>query len=362
MLVSYARSSSLNQFEFCQHSYALTYLLGLRPGANQKAAMGTLTHKALELLGYWKLATQNGESTFTDGETGVILSRQGMAVDKAIEVAWNYYTKPIREESQWGLAGKPLAYGEPYEWTDTHRQTITGWVYDLLRYNDGMFSPLKRDVLTPEQYFSFTLDRPWANYIYKSDTGEEHRGTWSLKGSIDLVTKIDNDTLELIDFKTGQRRDFNKGTTKDYAALTRDVQLHCYYLALKHLYPQYKTIIVTVFFIRDGGAYTLCYDENHERYAELMLRRRFEAIQATQKPKILNPSQNKNDWLKCNKFCHFGKTKFLDETTGLLTDQTICAKMHEEIVTLGVDRVQAKWGKPGANNTYQGGGKTIETA
>ena len=362
MLISYLRSSSQSKFVFCQHSFYLEYVLGFRPGANYKADMGTCTHKALEILGYWKLATQNNEPTFTDGETGVIFSRDNMTVDKAINCAWEFYTKPTTQETQWGLKGKIIARSTPFEWEQSHKDTIAEWVYAALKYNDGMFSVLKRNVVTPEKYFDIELPHEWAKYKYKSTTGEIFEGRWSIKGTMDLVTKIDDDTLEVVDYKSGKCLDWNNMKPKDFTSLTRDAQLILYFYAARKLFPQYKTIMMTIFFIRDGGAYTLPYDESHERYAELMLRQNFEKIQATMKPALLNPSKNKNDWLKCNRFCHFGKTKFLDEATNQLTDQTICAKMREEIVTLGIDRVQEKWGKPGANNTYQGGGKTIEAA
>ena len=50
MIVTYIRSSSYNNYDFCQMQYFLTYVLGHRSDSNKKADMGTMVHKVMEIL------------------------------------------------------------------------------------------------------------------------------------------------------------------------------------------------------------------------------------------------------------------------------------------------------------------------
>ena len=46
MIVTYIRSSSYNNYDFCQMQYFLTYVLGYRSDSNKKADLGTMAHKS----------------------------------------------------------------------------------------------------------------------------------------------------------------------------------------------------------------------------------------------------------------------------------------------------------------------------
>ena len=67
--------------------------------------------------------------------------------------------------------------------------------------------------------------------------------------------------------------------------------------------------MVTINYINDGGAYTICYDKSDLSKTEDMLREKFQIIKNTEIPKL-----NKS-W-KCSRLCHFGKTTF--ENTAIL--------------------------------------------
>ena len=71
------------------------------------------------------------------------------------------------------------------------------------------------------------------NYIFPVPVGEEfelfawaHKidgkkvsGQLAIKGTIDLTTLIADDTIEVIDWKTGRRMDWTTGQVKDYKKL-----------------------------------------------------------------------------------------------------------------------------------------------
>ena len=50
MLVTYIRSSSYNNYSFCQMQYFLTYVLGYQTDSGKKAELGTIVHKVMEVL------------------------------------------------------------------------------------------------------------------------------------------------------------------------------------------------------------------------------------------------------------------------------------------------------------------------
>ena len=50
MLITYVRSSSYNNYAFCQMQYFLTYVLGYQTDSGKKAELGTIVHKVMEVL------------------------------------------------------------------------------------------------------------------------------------------------------------------------------------------------------------------------------------------------------------------------------------------------------------------------
>ena len=81
-----------------------------------------------------------------------------------------------------------------------------------------MFDPRNRNILCPEQQFDIVIDKPWAEYEYKT-TKETIKGQLAIKGTIDLITQINDDTLEIIDWKTGRRLDWATGEEKTQSKL-----------------------------------------------------------------------------------------------------------------------------------------------
>ena len=65
MLVTYIRSSSYNNFEYCQMQYFITYVLGHQSDSGKKAEQGTMAHKAMEILaGLKKFQQDNLEKCY----------------------------------------------------------------------------------------------------------------------------------------------------------------------------------------------------------------------------------------------------------------------------------------------------------
>ena len=81
MITTYFRSSSLNNWKYCELQYFMTYVLGHYSPSGKKADLGTITHAVLETLAICKKRTQFnkrskmkitqeplGDFSFTDDE------------------------------------------------------------------------------------------------------------------------------------------------------------------------------------------------------------------------------------------------------------------------------------------------------
>jgi hypothetical protein len=141
----------------CHLDFYLQYNAGWRQPSNKKADRGNIIHKGLEILARKKLALQRGETTFREEEMfgGTNISVE-VSPDQAINMAWESYTKDVCPQ---------------HGWTEADKKDIAHQVWRVLLFNDGMFSPLTRNIIAPEQFFDLTIDEPWADYDYTFDDG-----------------------------------------------------------------------------------------------------------------------------------------------------------------------------------------------
>jgi ATP-dependent helicase/DNAse subunit B len=330
----------------CPQQYFIEYVLGIRSPSNKKADKGTIVHKVLEILACIKLAEQNSETKIVDDVVGPINIKK-YNLNTLIEKVYNYYTSQFTHH-EWELK----------DYKDCH-----SWVHKALDYNGGMFDPRNRNILQPEQHFDIEIKRKWAKFKYDYQ-GQTLEGNLAIKGTIDLITKVDDNTIEIIDWKTGRRLDWATGEEKTPEKLQKDPQLKIYHYAVSQLYPDIKHVMITINFINDGGPFTICYDDSDLISTENMLKEKFETIKQTQIPQL-----NKS-W-KCTKLCHFGKTTF-DSThihpiseyrdnqlTPVDKLMTKCEQIKHDIEIKGIDTVVDEYTIPGyAIGKYKAPGST----
>lgn len=271
----------------CEQQYFMEYVLGWRGPSGQKADKGTIVHKVLEILAVIQKSKQDGIEVFTDDIVGEV-SVHNYDLDAIITIIYNYYS---------------LASSH-HKWSAKDKKDCSEWSYKALNLNNGMFDPRNRKILEPEQHFDFTIDKPWSSYSFKTPDGIIS-GNLALKGTIDLITLVNDKTIEIIDWKTGRRLDWATGEEKTQEKLENDPQLRIYHYAISHLYPKIDHIIFSIYFINDGGPFSICFDKSDLKKTEDMLRNKFDIIKASNKPKL------HKSWM-CSKLCHFGKTNFSD--------------------------------------------------
>jgi hypothetical protein len=326
VLVTYLRSSSIGAYDWCPHSAWIGGNFGIRRDSLLKTDMGSCVHKALEILAQQKLAQQEKQAEFGDGELGCVWKTGSISPDDAVSLSYLHYSSPSKS---------------PHIWTDVEERQCRKWVWDVLRYDGGLYNPSQMHVVIPEQYFDIEIRRPWAWYSYDLPGGQL-QGFLRIKGTMDLIQRLDEKTIHYIDWKTGRRMNWNTKRAKSVAELQKEPQFLLYYFALRHLYPA-DDVIFTVFYVQDGGPHTLYFDDSSLEAAENMLRREYEKMRDDQAPTLVAPS-----W-KCTK-CSYSTQEF--ENTG----QSVCEYFRNERVQLGMDRVFAKHGDRSLISEYQGGG------
>lgn len=369
MIISYFRSSSYNNWAFCQQQYFLSYVLGQEQQSNKKADKGTIVHKVLECLALLNLAMVNKQDFFIDEHVGKVkfnpknimdltkltpeeinkinatrkskdkyknqnscmlkldAVRYGVElVEHLIDLAYEYYTNRL----------------DHHEWKPVDYKDCANWAWMALDYKvgekQGLFDPRNRDIIDVEPHFDFELQEDWAKINTSDEDGNNIESRLSLKGTIDLVTKVNNDTLEIIDWKTGQRLNWANGNVKTFEDLKKDPQLLLYNRAVRHLYPEFKNVICTIFYIRDGGPFSIALDESHSKLMEENIQKRFNEIKNTTNPKMRDPKQK--DW-RCKSLCGFYKQNWPG------TKFNMCRYIHEHTKKFGIEETIKKCTKDG---------------
>ena len=331
MLITYIRSSSYNNYAYCQMQYFITYVLGHQSVSGKKAELGTIVHKVMECLAGFKKAEQDSSKRtkvlrITDDalkkiECNKTDFRQNNTVEWLLDLSYEYYTS-----------------NSPHKWYASDKQTCRDLIWKTLEFNDGQFDPRSRDIVAPEPHFDIPIEEDWAKFTYKMPDGKEVKGQLAIKGTIDLVTKVDDDTIEVIDWKTGRRLDWATGEEKTYEKLCSDPQLLLYNYAISKLFPEYKQAIMSIFFIKDGGPFSMCFDKSDQARFLEMLKVRFQEIQKNDSPRPI--SSDRSNW-KCTKLCHFCKNNWPE------TDENMCMYIEKHLKKHGMEDTIANCSRKG---------------
>ena len=103
-----------------------------------------------------------------------------------------------------------------------------------------------------------------------------------------------------------------------------------YYYAANRLYPKAKQILVTIFYIRDGGPFTICFDDDTIIETENRIKTRLQEIQQCELPELHDYSQQH---FKCRYLCDYYKNQSPNGNTNL------CLFIHEQLKEKGMKEV-----------------------
>lgn len=232
------------------------------------------------------------------------------------------------------------------DWEKSDFIDAQNFTHMLLEMDDGAYDPRFLNIVEAEREFDITFKEDWAKYKYEIN-GEVIEGYYGLKGTMDLIVQEDEDTYIIHDYKTGQRKNWATGEIKDFEALQKDKQLMLYYMVAKQLYPG-KNIYVNILFVRDGGPYTIFFDDSHIEKMKDILKEHFKQVQINDLPSLLDP--NHNDF-RCKILCDFHKNKWPG------TNKSMCDFLHEKIREKGTKKVIEEYKSEGFSfNKYSAPG------
>ncbi len=294
--------SSANSSDDCQWKFFLEYILKFESPTNKKAYLGSCSHAILEDAAIHRKSK----------------SKKKFDINKCINERFSEFaTKP---DLDFIMDNKDLKFVTEQ----------VNWVFN------SPYNPLKLKVIETEKKFELEVQRPGFDFVKDGEIKY-----LKIRGVIDLIVEIDKDTCEVIDYKTGSRKDFATGELKEIADFEKDIQLRLYSYAISILYPQYKNIIVTIIYTSDGGAYSLTIPKSDSVYLLDHFRRKFNEIQNISKPWRLKDDYSRMDKWKCKYLCSFGKNgncdKYYEDFKKLPVEVA-----HEKLYNLSVSMKKAK--------------------
>lgn len=278
--------SSIGSHEMCPMKNFISSFLKIREKPHPKTEMGTICHNIWQIVALSKLGNQKGEKSTKDSVYGSYTTDyEKLNVEEIISnVADRYITK------------------RPYiKWPEDCREQIRDWSYKVLNTEND---PRNFEIVDVESRFKFKVDYDWADYAYLETNGAIDNGKLHISGIVDLIYKY-KDRYHILDYKTGQRVDWNskesKPPVKDFSKLQKDIQLIVYYIFATKEYNT-EDITVEINYVNDGGLFPLEFAQKDVDFAYSKIKDTFLNIK--------NEIPLQNITWKCRAFCDYGRKTF----------------------------------------------------
>ena len=291
-------ASAIGLYNHCPFSYYLHYILGMESQAGKAALQGSIVHQTFEWM----------TKLYKRGKTNVdpmwLLNR-----------AWNEHTKASPNISIRRVTTRiDKETGELKEAADFKKCRVA---LETVMANPH-YNPYNIKVIDSERWFE--LEMPGKEWECLDKDGKPHQFT--TRGYIDLVQELSEDTIEIVDWKTGSRKEFYTQIPIDEDVLMREVQPRLYHLAAYFLYPQYKNILITFYYTNDSGPITITLSHDDLTMTIAALNRFFTTVKN-------DTLMRRNRWWTC-KMCNF-------ERNG------ICQRVWSDLHTMGGQYVEQRY-------------------
>lgn len=298
MIIKKGSKSALETYDNCQWDYYLKYNLGFKTPSGKSAILGTICHKVLEILARRTKANKiTRNSIINDPEFLLTIC----------------FNKEVKNNPDAGIL--------PNDIKDCRK-----WLSNIL---DTEHDPRRLKVLYIEHGFLLEFHRPGFKYEFNTSDGIIS-GQFILNGYIDFINEIEENgekVLNITDYKFGKyATDWATGKEKTNETLSKDLQLRCYFLACRNMFPQYKKFKLTLIFVQLNKIFQ-CYMSDDDIAISIDdIRRRFKRIVNTEYPQRLIDDASRSQFhFKCKHVCHFGKTK---DTNG----KSLCEQYYREYI------------------------------
>lgn len=275
MKISSLSASKYNSHSYCPFQYYLSSQLNFTDDGSAATMLGKLAHKFLEILGNASKVKHDPKSRVWD-----------------INWLWNTVLNHFYKK-------EPLLANDIK--SDKLKKVIKGTIQLL----NSHYTPITDKTIGSEIPFEIEMDEP--GFIIDRQDGQPRH--MKVRGYIDRIDLVSPDTIEIIDYKSGSGKDWDTMQNKDENSLRKEIQPRMYHLAARHLYPQYKNVIVTFIYFADIGPVTAIFTEKDLVKTKDMLRKKFASIKAE-----VNPERN---WsYKCKFMCGYYRDGNCEKTWG----------------------------------------------
>lgn len=304
MFFSHATASRIKSYKQCQFKYFLEYVLQYPPmrGGTIYTEKGSAVHEALE----------NYTNSILDKTENANPDWQSILID--------YYAKTKlwemdnRKPEKGGFPHPVQKTCESCPWATKDGQCEIAKT-DIVLVNGCPRPNFEDDVALIEKTLTRKDFDPLA--IKETESGPkfvrkiigaevpfdmEIEGVRT-KGVIDLVTERDEETLEIIDYKTGAPMTYDKAVV--------DPQVRIYGLVARKMYPKYKYIFVTLFYLKKKEV-MVPLSEKHDEKTIISLKNVKEEIESNTEPSAVNPTKYgfPCDWCVGKDNCNKIRDKF----------------------------------------------------
>ena len=304
MKINNVRASTLNTYKDCEFKYWLIHQCEAEDQTGFKAILGTIIHWVAEILAKSK-KNNHYKLNSKINDFNILL-----------KIAYSRFRKDYphhqwNEEIDIAFCKKQIEY-----------------------IINSPFNPLKCNILDIEKQFEISL-----NKIGFALPGGEYL---KLRGTMDRIDLIDQDTIHIIDYKSGKRLNWDTGTSKELEHFEKDIQFRIYNLAASIIYPKYKYRIFTVLYPQDGGPYSFSIDDSDKPKILDIIRRDYNNIYLNDKPsRLIDDNLRKREHFKCRYVCSFGKNGLCDKYFNLLKKERF-AKATEKIQQISISMKRVK--------------------
>lgn len=281
-------ASKIKSYKMCQFKYYMEYHLGLSTGTSFAAEQGNMVHVLFELAGQ---DIRDGKKP----EDSYIINNWHKEVMHAYQQEGIWQLEPkvkdqVREcigcdfhkDGFCDLANLPL---DDFEGCPKPQYEDAVWLTRQVLNHPNLEYPLDpgRKILDVEDVFKMQIP-----------DGDE---VITVNGIIDVVTELDKDTVEIVDYKTGRY-------IQSYNDCKKDPQLLIYNLAAQKKWRNYENFVITIFYLRKKPLH-LTFNEKDLRGTELALKHYWHVIGANDSPQRIRdkPFMNRRDKVICEKMC-----------------------------------------------------------
>ena len=341
----YLRSSYLGSMAFCEMKAFQVYVLGMKDKENKKANLGSVMHKALEMLGRLKMSDPD-RKTIDDDELGRV-KKKDCNIPHLTDLALKYY-----EGKTDGLVG-----GEK------DLKLCIEWVTRAVTQYDGTLDPRNQNITNVEEFFDIEITEDWAKYEYEVD-GKKLVGNLHIRGTIDVIIHEEDNIYRILDYKSGRRYDWANEKIKQPEDFKNDKQLLFYFYALTRKYKKEgREFYVSIYYTNDhkfdgelvkGGIFDVVFGPEDYARAEAMVRKEFEYIRDLRNPKQLSRTCTH---FKCKYLCAF--SQIIPEIS---TTEPACIALSNMIQKHGIEIVTDRYVDLHKSMNYgEGGGRSEDT-